>query len=193
MPLAPGLRVANSPIHGYGLVTTRAFRRGEFLIQGDGVLYRDHEEFDDTYALVMSCDEVDDAGKEGPSLFWDLVDQTRWINHSCAPNSEVDCQWDAENEVIHASWYALRDIEAGEELCYDYAFAADVAEPCACGVETCRGLIIDPDELDRAPAGVRHMLSRRLAVIAPEPALLGAIRIAATASQSETGRHDQNS
>ena len=158
MPLLPGLRVMHSRIHGYGLVATRAFRKGEFLVQGDGVLYREHEEFDDTYALVLPGYETDAEGNEGPPLFWDLADQTRWINHSCAPNAEVGSQWDPEHQIIHAWWYALRDIEPGEELSYDYAFSATVAEPCACGAATCRGLIVDPAEIDQVPESLRPYL-----------------------------------
>ena len=33
-------------------------------------------------------------------LFWDLVDQTRWFNHSCDPNTEVRSKWDAERQDL---------------------------------------------------------------------------------------------
>ena len=158
MPLLPGLRVTHSRIHGYGLVATRAFGKGEVLVQGDGVLYRDHEEFDDTYALVMPGIDADADGKEAPPLFWDLADQTRWINHSCDPNSEVETEWDFASEIIRATWYALRDIQPGEELSYDYAFSAAVAERCFCGVASCRGLIVDPDEVDQVTESLRPYL-----------------------------------
>ena len=44
---------------------------------------------------------------------------------------------------MRAWWVALRDIPVGEEITYDYGFAAEVAEPCACGAGGCRGLIVD--------------------------------------------------
>lgn len=140
-----GLKVIRSKIHGYGVIATRRYKKGDILCYGDGVLWREADDFDDTYALIAPGYEQNPDGSEGPPLFWDLADQTRWINHSCDPNSEVDTRWDAEAQVIVAWWYALRDIEPGEELTYDYAFAAACAEPCFCGAGICRGLIVDDD------------------------------------------------
>jgi hypothetical protein len=153
MPLCDGLRVVKSGIHGYGVVTTRPFAKGERVCFGDGVLYPAEAEFDDTYALILPGE---DSGL-GEHFFWDLVCQTRWFNHSCDPNSEVLSAWDHEAKTCRAWWVAVRDIPVGEEITYDYAFVADVAEPCACGSAACRGLIVDPDpaELARLP---EHLL-----------------------------------
>jgi len=41
-----------------------------------------------------------------------------------------------------------RDIFPGEELTIDYAWPADRAMKCLCGVKTCRGWIVDPAELE---------------------------------------------
>jgi hypothetical protein len=141
MPLLDGLKVVRSNIHGYGGVTTRPYRRGEILCYGDGILYTADDEFDDTYSLVMSEEDSEGRGQ----LFWDLVCQTRWFNHSCDPNTEVMLEWDAVKDTMAAWWVALRDIPTGEEVTYDYAFVADVAEPCHCGAARCRGVIVDTD------------------------------------------------
>ena len=156
MPLLDGLRVTSSSIHGYGVVTTRAFKAGELVCFGDGVLYQADADFDDTYALILPGE---DSG-QGDPLFWDLVCQTRWFNHSCDPNSDVASKWDHEQHTMRAWWVALRDIPPGEEITYDYAFAAEVAEPCACGAATCRGLIIDDDpaNVDKLAAHLRPLL-----------------------------------
>ena len=156
MPLLDGLRVVHSKIHGYGVIATRPYKKGDVLCHGDGVLYLEDAEFDDTYALILPGE---DSGK-GDVVFWDLACQTRWINHSCEPNSEVCSRWDHEEDTLRAWWVALRDIEVGEELTYDYAFNADVAEPCACGAPTCRGLIVDddPENLARLPDHLRGKL-----------------------------------
>ncbi len=153
MPLLDGLRVVSSRIHGYGVVTTRSFLAGETVCFGDGVLYREDEDFDDTYALILD-------GEHGETVLWDLVDQTRWFNHSCAPNTEVRSTWDADAQLVRAWWVALRDIAPGEEITYDYGFVADVAEPCACGAAACRGVIVDPDpaELARLAEPLQHLL-----------------------------------
>jgi hypothetical protein len=158
MPLLEGLEVIRSPIHGYGVVATRAFAAGEVLLYGDGVLYRDGDDFDDTYALIVPGYEDPAGGEDGPPLFWDLTCQSRWINHACDPNTVVDTRWDAARKRVVAWWVALRPIEVGEELTYDYAFAAEVAEPCSCGSARCLGLIVDPDEIDQIPASLRRYL-----------------------------------
>jgi hypothetical protein len=156
MPLLDGLRVVSSGIHGYGVVTERSFLKGETICLGDGVLYREDDEFDDTYALILPGE---DSGL-GDAFFWDLVDQTRWFNHSCDPNTEVQSRWNHEQKTVRAWWVALRDIPPGEEITYDYGFVGDVAEPCACGAAICRGLIVDPDpaELARVPEHLRSYL-----------------------------------
>jgi len=156
MSALDGLRVVASKIHGYGAVATRAFRKGDIVAHGDGVLYLADDDFDDTYALILPGEG---SGKGDP-LFWDLVDQTRWFNHACDPNSEVMSRWDVETDSMRAWWVALRDIRPGEEITYDYGFAAEVAEPCACGMATCRGVIVDddPEELAKLPEPLRAQL-----------------------------------
>jgi SET domain len=153
MPLLDGLRVVHSKIHGYGVVTTRRFTKGEVVCYGDGVLYRADADFDDTYALILD-------GEDGNVLFWDLACQTRWFNHSCEPNTEVCSKWDHAENTMRAWWVARRDIEVGEEILYDYAFAAEVAEVCHCGEPTCRGLIVDddPEELAKLAEPLRPHL-----------------------------------
>jgi uncharacterized protein len=164
MPPNEGLEVVHSSIHGYGVVARRPFRPGEVVTRGDGVLYHAADDFDDTYALVLPCADggpafAADAAADGDAVFfYDLVDQSRWINHSCDPNTRVDGRWDAEAGIVRTWWTALRDIAPGEELTYDYAFTADAAEPCACGAARCRGVIVDPDEVDELPAALRPLL-----------------------------------
>ena len=166
MPLLEGLRVVHSTIHGYGLIATRAFTAGEVVCHGDGVMYGPDAEFDDTYALILP----DDGAGLGDHLFLDLACQTRWINHSCEPNTDVCSDWDAERQSPRVWWVATRYIPVGEELSYDYGFAAEVAEPCACGTPSCRGLIVDddPENLAQLPEELKHHL--RVDAAAPRAA-----------------------
>jgi hypothetical protein len=156
MPLLEGLRVIHSKIHGYGVITTRAFTAGETVCFGDGVLYQADAEFDDTYALILPGE---DSG-QGDPLFWDLACQTRWFNHSCDPNSDVHSKWDHAENTMRAWWVARRDIPIGEEITYDYAFVAEVAEACHCGAASCRGLIVDddPENLANLPEHLKPLL-----------------------------------
>jgi SET domain-containing protein len=134
MPAIPGLRVVRSRIDGYGVVATRDFAAGEILAEVEGVLWREGDAVDDRYSLLM-----------GDGLFLDMVDQTRWINHSCDPNAEIELGQDARGPW--ARIVAVRPVRAGEEVSYDYAFSAELAEPCRCGSPLCRGFIVDESAL----------------------------------------------
>jgi hypothetical protein len=161
MPPAADLAVVRSKIHGYGMVARRRFAAGEVVVVGDGVPYHDGDAFDDTYALVFPAEDggpafaADVAADPEALMYFDLVDQTRWINHCCEPNTRVDARWDVDAGATRAWWVAVRDIEPGEELSYDYAFVPDLAEPCNCGAAGCRGLIVDADELDAVDPALR--------------------------------------
>jgi hypothetical protein len=62
-----------------------------------------------------------------------------FINHSCTPNAGLSSS---------ISLVALRDIELGEEICFDYAMSDgspyDEFE-CACGTPFCRGRVTGDD------------------------------------------------
>lgn len=154
MPPIAGIRVVRSPIQGYGVVTTRDFAEGEVITEVDGMLMTEDDAIEDRYVMWL----------EG-RWYFDMLDQTRWINHSCEPNVWIDGGFRESGEPW-AHVVALRDIHAGEELAYDYAFAPEVAEPCACGAASCRGWIIDPDELARTP---ELFPGARIAKTGPQP------------------------
>jgi SET domain-containing protein len=118
--------VVRSPIDGYGVVATTPFAEGEVICEIDGVVWR-----------------------EGDGLYFDMVDQTRFINHSCDPNAKVDAGITDDGQGW-ASIIALRPIAVGEEVSYDYAFPVNLAEPCRCGSPRCRGLIVDEEALPLA-------------------------------------------
>ncbi len=125
MPQLAALRVVRSGIHGYGLVATRPFARGDVITDVDGHLWHQSQPLDDRYSLWL-----------GDGWFFDMLDQTRWINHSCAPNAEVEGAVNAPDKDDAHGWarlVAVRDIAVGDEITYDYGFTADLAEPCACG------------------------------------------------------------
>jgi len=138
MAALAGLQVIRSGIHGYGIVATRRFEPGDVIAVVDGVLWSGEEDQDDRYSLWL-----------GDDWFYDMVDQTRWINHSCDPNGEVEAGLEGDPPRAWARIVAIRPIAPGDEITYDYGFTADVAEPCACGARSCRGFIIDEEELPR--------------------------------------------
>jgi uncharacterized protein len=143
VPHLKDIQVFHSPVHGYGVIAKRDIQPGEVIADVEGILYRREELGDDTYCLWIDDDH-----------YYDMVDQTRWINHSCEPNAEVEAGLD-DAGVAWARVVAIRPIRASEEVTYHYGFNQELAEPCACRTSSCAGWIVDPDEL---PA-----LKRRLA------------------------------
>jgi len=136
-----------SEIHGNGVFATEAIRKGERIVRYKGKL-RTHEEVDQAYGdddedghtflFTLNDDYVIDANVDG--------NIARWINHSCEPNCEAN---EIEGRVfIHA----LRDLEPGEELFYDYQLVVDERYTaklkrqylCLCGAPTCRGTMLAP-------------------------------------------------
>src|SRR3990167_3783950 len=119
-----GLEVVRSPVEGYGVIATRRWKAGSVITNVDGVLWRAGEQRDDRYSLILD---------EG--IFFDMVDQTRWVNHSCEPNVVVEAGV-ARQGNGWAQLQALRTIEPGEELFYDYALPEALKERCRCRART---------------------------------------------------------
>ena len=67
-----------------------------------------------------------------------------FINHCCDANCETD-------EIDERVWIiAARDIEAGEELTYDYnLYDGEDDAPCLCGSKRCRGSLYSATHLRR--------------------------------------------
>ena len=71
---------------------------------------------------------------------------SRWINHACQPNCEADEQ---EGRIFIK---ALRDLQPGEEIFYDYGLVIDERYTkklkkqfeCRCGSPRCRGTMLAP-------------------------------------------------
>ncbi|MCP9257933.1 Histone-lysine N-methyltransferase ASH1L [Dirofilaria immitis] len=83
------------------------------------------------YALNLCPGFVVDAYRKG--------NIARFINHSCAPNCEMQ-RWSV-NGHYRIGLFALRGIHEGEELTYDYnwdAFEFDDVTICCCGALNCR-------------------------------------------------------
>ena len=148
VPLSPDIRVFRSPIQGYGVIARRDFAAGDLVSEVEGVLYREEELGDDRYCLW-----VEDG------FYFDMVDQTRWINHSCDPNTEIEAELDGHGGAW-ARVFAARAISAGQELTYDYGFPEELAEPCTCQSANCRGFIVDKDELAELTARLSREASR---------------------------------
>jgi SET domain-containing protein len=138
--------VRQSKIHGRGVFAARTIPKGTRIIEYRGKridwaeacrLYPDHDgKPTHTFLFELEGDRVIDAAQRGNAA--------RWINHSCAPNCEAV---DEEGRIYIE---AIRRIEAGEELGYDYGITLEEPHtarakrrwPCLCGAKKCRGTLL---------------------------------------------------
>ncbi|MGQ0764048.1 MAG: SET domain-containing protein [Gemmatimonadota bacterium] len=140
--------VRGSGIQGRGGFAMRRIRRGERIIEYTGERISAEEadrRYEDeamdrhhTFLFSVSRGRTIDAAVGG--------NDARFINHSCEPNCE------AIEERARIFIDAIRTIESGEELTYDYAYARDASTTeeeekryaCGCGSVKCRGTILEP-------------------------------------------------
>lgn len=148
------IQTRRSGVHGKGVYALVDIPAGETLIEYTGEIItwtealdrHPHDPKDPNHTFYFHIDEdhVIDAKYGGNS--------SRWINHSCKPNCEADVE---DGRVFIRS---KRDIQAGEELFYDYGLVIDepltpklkAQYPCWCGAKKCRGTLLAPAKGGRA-------------------------------------------
>lgn len=149
-------RLADSPVHGKGVFAARDIPAGTRILEYEGERI-DQETADDrhpvnpddpfhTFFFALSSGTVIDGGVDG--------NDSRWINHACAPNCETQEGRHGKRVYI----VALRDIQAGEELNYDYGLVIEGRQTrklkaqyrCLCGAPECRGTMLAPPPSKRA-------------------------------------------
>ena len=141
-------RVRRSKVHGLGVFATRRIRKGTRVVEylGDRVSHREADRryeqktTDDNHTFLFIVDRatVIDGGANG--------NDARFINHSCDPN----CESITEDRRVFVE--AIRTIQPGEELKYDYSIGRDKQDPpnvdeifaCRCGARGCRGSMLWP-------------------------------------------------
>lgn len=149
MPVAkrkPYRRISarRSNIHGKGVFAATFIPKGTRIIEYKGRRMTEQaadEKYGDddsphTFLFLLDNEVVIDANFGGNTA--------RWINHSCAPNCE------ANEEGGRMFIDALRDIQPGTELTYDYNLVLDERHTpaqkklhaCGCGARKCRGTIL---------------------------------------------------
>ena len=151
------LTCGKSAIHGWGAFTKVRHLAGDMVIEYCGELVRpvvaelrERRCYDalvgaGTYVFRRDDSAVVDATRAG--------NMAHLINHSCAPNCYSRLVTVAGE--THIVLFALRDIEAGVEISYDYRFASESERlPCNCGAPKCRGFVnvdVADDDDDEAP------------------------------------------
>jgi len=146
----PMIEVRHSPVHGHGVFALRRIRKGTTVIEylGDRLSHAqadaryEHKDPKDNHTFLFTVDSriVIDAGVDG--------NDARYINHGCDPNCE------STNLDRRIFIEAIRTIQPGEELTYDYQIQRDADdEPdvdevfaCRCGAASCRGSMLEAPE-----------------------------------------------
>lgn len=134
------LVVKSSGIHGKGVFARKRIRNGSAIIEYTGE--------------IIGEKEADRRYEDNPSTYLFMVDkknyidglaggnEARLINHSCVPNCAA-YQEDDGRIVI----YAIKNIQPGVELSYDYQLtdggsdsdATSTDTTCRCGSPRCKG------------------------------------------------------
>lgn len=156
--------IRRSKIQGKGAYATRPIRKGERIIEyvGERITWAESDRrYDDTktkrhhtFLFAVNKKIVIDAAVGG--------NDARFINHSCDPNCE------AIGEKSRIFIEALRAIEPGEELTYDYSYEREKNTTeedeklyvCHCGSPKCRGTILAPKK-KRRPRQTHHVAARQ--------------------------------
>lgn len=148
-----GLIIRSSQIHAAGCYTTAPIAKGTHVVEYTGPLI-EKEEADIRYEnkpityLFAIGDGTWVIDGHGPAMF---------INHSCDANCETE-------EIDGRVWIvAIRDIAAGEELCYDYClYDGDEEEaPCNCGATNCRKSMFSLEEIRRRKRVAKNKSAKR--------------------------------
>lgn len=149
--------VRQSPIHGKGVFARRTIPAGERIIEyrGERISWDEATRraalaggpVNHTFYFSLADGRVIDGGSRG--------NDARWINHACSPNCEA---FEDDGRVyIHA----MREIEPGEELNYNYALIYDERHTprlkqmfaCRCGTPGCTGTMLAPKRRKRKQGG----------------------------------------
>lgn len=141
--------VRGSKIHGQGVYATCFIPKETRIIEYIGEL------IDKKVSERRGISQQAKSAKDGDAAVYIFIlsknydidgnvpwNTARLINHSCEPNCEA---WiEGRRIFIHS----LRDIDAGEELTFDYGFDVDCYEdhPCLCGRPGCVGYIVSREQ-----------------------------------------------
>lgn len=137
---------ARSAIHNWGLYALEPIAAKEMIIEyvGESIRQQVAEHREKSYlrtgigsSYLFRIDEniVIDATKKGGIA--------RFINHCCNPSCTAKIiKVDGKRRIVI---YALKDIEANEELTYDYKFERETNDEerirCLCGAPGCKGYL----------------------------------------------------
>lgn len=135
--------VNKSPISGRGVFAKELIKKGEIIAIWGGDIITEEElnnlsrkRFKDIYNYATQIAEGFYLVSDRKGRF---LEDDDYFNHSCEPNAGIKG---------HLIMVALRDIQPGEEIAYDYAMTdAGIRYRfhCRCGKKNCRKIITSED------------------------------------------------
>lgn len=135
--LSPKAKSFNSEIEGLGVIAVSDIMKGEPVGVLGGVIVPKDEVEDYWKKMTHVGIQIDEDFFIVPTSRKEL-EEKGVFNHSCAPN----CGFRSSITLV-----AMRDIQKGEELTFDYAFCESMKEgfKCNCKSENCRKKIKSDD------------------------------------------------
>ncbi|XP_014677427.1 PREDICTED: uncharacterized protein LOC106817282 isoform X2 [Priapulus caudatus] len=139
-----GLEKFYTEDRGHGIRTSLTIKEGDFILEYVGEVVSEQEfrrrmtevyhNAPHHYCLNLDSGTYIDGYRYGA--------EGRFVNHSCDPNCEMQ-KWSV-NGMYRMCLFALRNIEPGEELSYNYNFHdfnSDAKQECKCGSANCSGFL----------------------------------------------------
>jgi hypothetical protein len=150
----PARRHAGWAVHAAAPIPAGAFIAeyvGE-VIGGEEADARGCKQDKEGVSYLFSIDSHVEQGSNAADVFTldaaHAGNVARFVNHSCAPNCRIrSVIWDSSDpRLAHLALFALRDIEAGEELTYNYGYTVKKGSKkgieCKCGASACRKWLV---------------------------------------------------